>query len=171
MVAAMIRIEFWGAGRLGRGWLRVSPRLREQFAEMPAICDAIGRGEQVPARRTLSAQDFAWRVWGRSGMAVLLLAFPVIAVAAALHPGRSGAHWAAAIVGVLGCLALLGWAVMAMLTYRASCAGSYLRHSSPGAGAAPLPQSVSGRYSRYDFWLALAPIVAFGVFLLSSNVT
>jgi hypothetical protein len=79
--------EYWLAARFGGVWLR--PRLKTALRGVPAICDSVARGEQVPAGKLLSAQQFSGRVWWGFGLCALVLNFPLIGLLAAVNPSSA----------------------------------------------------------------------------------
>lgn len=93
---------------------------------MPTACQALAEGDGVPAALTWRVQEFALRVWARFALVVVLPGFVATGVAAALHPAQAGRNWAAAIVGVLGTLMIVGLAQMGLLRYRADRTRRYL---------------------------------------------
>ena len=155
-----VLMDYWLAEWMGRMWLRARPSLRDSWSDMPSTCHALAVGEVVSAAETWRAQEFALRVWARFAIVVLLPAFLIIAVAAAVRPGQDGRNVAAAIVGILGTLMIVGLAQMGLLRYRADRTRRYLTAAGSQAAGEPLPDDADGRPRRYDFWVMLIITIA-----------
>jgi hypothetical protein len=168
LVALML--QFWFADKLGQLWLSLHKGLRHRLGEMPGECALVARGVQLPARRLQLAESFAAGVWWRASMALILLAFPVLGIAAALHPGRFGRQVAAGLILLLGCMAMIALLQLGVLSFRAGQTSWHLAQAGPGAEDEPLPRGSMGLPSRADFWVVLIIAVAvFGILLYAGT--
>lgn len=150
-------IAYWLACYLGQIWqrLRRTLHLRPVNDGLPDLCLRVARGDAVPASILFMVQDFAVRVWWRAGMAAILLVFPVIAVTAALGPGRSGTATSVAIIFVLACLMVISGAQAGMIRYRSYQTRSHLGTADRSPNDVGLSES-AGRPRKADFWLMSA---------------
>jgi hypothetical protein len=151
--------EYWLAGQLGKAWLWARPGLCDRLGGMPAACQSIARGEPTPAEQIWRAQEFAVRVWWRFAVVIAIPSFLVIGVAAIVKPGPDGRDWAAAILGALGTLMIVGLGEAAVLRYRADQTQRYLLAGGAEARDKPLPAHTTGHPRRYDFWLMLSLVL------------
>jgi hypothetical protein len=60
-------IDYWLAGYFGQAWLWLSKGLRPLLGDLTGLCQAVARGEPLPAGQLWRAQDFAVRLWWRFG--------------------------------------------------------------------------------------------------------
>ena len=60
-------IDYWLAGYFGQAWLWPSKGLRPLLGDLTGLCQAVARGEPLPAGQLWRAQDFAVRLWWRFG--------------------------------------------------------------------------------------------------------
>jgi hypothetical protein len=148
-------VEFWLADRLGRAWLRLRPSLQPTLSELPGECLRVARGERLSARRLWRAQDFAVRVWWRTGMTAFLLGCIGAAVALAVSRGRVGTDVSVASVLVGGGLAGLAMTQMAWIRYRSNQNRRSWAAAGLSAEEEPLPGWSEGRPRSSDFWLIL----------------
>ncbi len=162
-------VDYWLLARLGQVWLRIRPGLRPALGEMPAVCDAVARGEPVPAARLLRAQQFGFGVWWVFGLCALIMNFPLLAVLAAVHPGPVGRNAGVGVMVFLVLLMAIAMAQIIMLWFRANRAKWFLlRH--PGDFERPLPHGSPGLPRSADFWLAsTAAVIFFTIMLFASG--
>jgi hypothetical protein len=138
------------AGWLGQAWkwLRISSRAKN--ADMPGLCEAVARGETLPARQLCQVQDFAIDVWLRAaGLPIVTLV--TAGVVAKIIYGTAGVP--AALVDPVGSVLLLLFGIAAaetiLLSYRVRQSRLFLSGSRWASPGGRLPR-------RSDFWLALA---------------
>jgi len=159
-------VEYWLASYLGRAWLWLHKDLRPKLGELPGLCTMVAHRNSLGAGQLWRAQDFAVRVWWRSGMTAIVLVLPVIGIGAALRPGRVGTDVGTGVL--LGLVVLTGVALaqMGLLRYRADRTRSYLRRGGRQVGSEPLPPGAAGLPRWSDFWLMLLIAVAVFAILL-----
>jgi hypothetical protein len=163
--------DYWLAAYLGRVWLivRSGLRLRLVNADMPGLCAALARGKVLSAESLWGAEDFAVRVWVRTGLVAVVLMGTVGMVAKALAHGAVAVP-VISVVAVLICLSGVAFAQAGMSRYRSDRIRIYLRGAGASAYGQPLPQDAAGLPRRADFWVMLLIAVAvFGILFYSGT--
>jgi hypothetical protein len=148
-----VMVEYWLASKLGQLWLTMHKGMRPRLGGLPGECALVARGQQLPAGRLYRAQAFAARVWWRASMITVLLLFPVIGAASALHVGRVGTDVAVGFMMLGGCAGTISIAQMGLLSFRSGLIRLYLLKADPQAADQPLPPGSLGWPSRWD-WTA-----------------
>jgi hypothetical protein len=147
-------VDYWLADYFGRAWLRVHKGLAPGLGHLTGLCQAVARCEPLPAGQLWQAQDFAVRVWWRSGMASVL-ALVVIGITAKEVAQGAVLSAAVAVVATLSCFMAVAGAQVVMLRYRSDRTRLYLRKAGAPAREQPLPPGSPGLPRRSDFWLML----------------
>jgi hypothetical protein len=152
-------VDYWLADYFGRAWLWVRKGLAPRLGHLAGLCQAVARGESLPAGQLWQAQDFAVRIWWRFGMASVL-ALVVIGVTAKEVAQGAVLSAAVAVVATLLCFMAVAGAQVFMLRYRSDRTRLYLRKAGAAASEQPLPPGSPGLPRRSDFWLMLISALA-----------